>query len=116
MKICDQLILFIKLIAYFHFKLLHKILPSSNKQTENLDSNTCGFSCITIKAYDEFFISCNKVKPLQSRLKNIISKQNLNIKLTYKLAVFGDKIKHKAYNILRIFLSHISMAIYSKLT
>lgn len=103
-----------KQLADFHFKLIHKILPSQ----ENLykwkisNSNLCRFGCDAIESYDQMFISCPRLRQIYSKLEKSFQNIGINIKLTYKTLLFGYKAIYPAYKAFNTLLSHIFFAVY----
>ena len=80
-----------KKIADFHFKLLHRILPSQ----ENLykwklsNSEKCRFGCNEKGSYNHMFITCQHLRQFIMKLETIFQSIGYNIKLSYKLLLFG---------------------------
>ena len=103
-----------KKLADFHFKLIHKILPSQ----ENLfkwkisDSNNCRFGCTQIENYNHLFISCPKVQHLIAITENIMKHLGFALKLSLKTLIFGHKLTYKAYNDVNKLVSYIFYSIY----
>lgn len=105
----------VKKLADFHFKLLHKILPSQ----ENLfrwkisNSNQCRFGCPTVESYDHMFISCHRLDNIRTKVESIFRMFHFDLKISYKILIFGYKSKYEAYNNVNTVLSHLFYAIYS---
>ena len=103
-----------KKLSEFHYKLIHKILPSQ----ENLhkwklsDSQYCRFGCHSVENYNHMFLLCPRLKPLILKLNQIFEKIGFTLKLTYKTLLFGHKIAYPAYGPLNNLLSYIFHAIY----
>ena len=103
-----------KKIAEFHFKLLHRILPSQ----ENLNkwrlsnSDRCRFGCNEKGSYYHMFITCQRIRQLISKLETILKSIGFDIKIKYKFLLFGYKTIYPAYSTFNTFLSHFFFALY----
>ena len=103
-----------KKLADFHYKILHKIVPSQ----ENLykwkltHSNTCRFGCQIVETYNHMFLTCPRLSSLNGRIERILNKIGFNMRLSYRLLLFGHKVIYPAYKPLNDVLSYIFFAIY----
>ena len=104
-----------KQLSNFHFKLLHKILPSQEILYKWKLPNTdkCRFGCNTTGDYHHMFITCNHLRPMIEKLeKKILQSIGFGTKLTYKLLIFGHKETYPAYNAFNTLLSCVFFSIY----
>ena len=103
-----------KKLADFHFKLIHKILPSQ----ENLfkwkisNSNNCRFGCTQVENYNHLFISCPKVQHLITSIENTLKHLGFTLKMSMKTLIFGHKLTYKAYSDVNKLISYIFYNIY----
>ena len=101
-------------MADFHFKLLHRVLPSQ----ENLlhwkisNSNKCRFGCTGTENYNHLFITCPKLNDTHLLIEQILKLLRKEVKLSLKTLIFGYKIAYSAYTQLNRFLTHIFYAIF----
>lgn len=104
----------VKKLADFHFKLLHRILPSQ----ENLykwklsNSNLCRFGCSSIETYDHMFITCPRLSNMLSKVETLLRTQGIDLKITYKILITGHKTEYNSYKDVNIFFSHLFFSIY----
>ena len=104
----------IKKIADFHFKLLHQVLPSQEKlhRWKISNTDTCRFGCTINETYNHLFITCPRLLSLRIFIEDILKQLGYDIKLSYKILIFGYKITYTAYEQINALLSHIFYAIY----
>ena len=103
-----------KTLADFHFKLLHKILPSGENlfKWKMLNSSKCRFGCDTIETYEHMLVNCPKLQDTYSKITRMLKELHYEILFTYKLLIFGYKISYPAYDDINMMLSHIFYAVY----
>ena len=103
-----------KKIADFHFKLLHKILPSGENlfKWKMLNSPKCRFGCDTIETYEHMLVNCPKLQDTYSKITRVLKELHYDTLFTYKLLIFGYKISYPAYDDINMMLSHIFYAVY----
>ena len=103
-----------KQLADFHFKLLHKILPSQ----ENLhkwklsNTNMCRFGCDSVENYQHLFITCHHTRHAVEKIEQSLHSLGFTIKLTYKILILGYKEMYQAYNPLNTLLSLVFFSVY----
>ena len=103
-----------KKLSEFHYKLIHKIIPSQEKlyKWKLSNSNMCRFGCQTTETYNHMFLTCPRLKSLIIKLEQIFKEIGLSLKLTYKTLLFGHKAIYPANKPLNNLLSYIFHAIY----
>ena len=103
-----------KKIAEFHYKLLHKILPSQENlyKWKILNSENCRFGCNEKGSYQHMFLTCQYISPYIKKLENILQVIGFHTKLTYRILLFGYKAIYPAYDTFNTLLSNIFLALY----
>ena len=103
-----------KKIAEFHYKLLHKILPSQENlyKWKILNSENCRFGCNEKGSYQHMFLTCQHISPYIKKLENILQVIGFHTKLTYRILLFGYKAIYPAYDTFNTLLSNIFLALY----
>lgn len=104
----------VKKLADFHFKLLHRILPSQENlyKWKLLNSNNCRFGCPCLETYYHMFVSCPRLANVFNKVENILKSQGICLKISYKILILGYKLSYSAYKDINTLLSQIFYAIY----
>lgn len=58
------------------------------------------------------FIDCPRLTSLYRKIEDTFKKMDLNLKITYKLLIFGYKPTYVAYKAINSLISHIFFAVY----
>ena len=101
-------------MADFHFKLLHRVLPSE----ENLfhwkisNSKKSRFGCTGTENYNHLFITCPKLNDTHLLIEQILKLLGIEVKLSLKTLIFGYKTAYSAYTQINRLMTHICYAIF----
>ena len=104
----------VKKMADFHFKLLHRVLPSQ----ENLfhwkisNSNKCRFGCSATENYNHLFITGPQLNDTHLLIEQILKLLGIEVKLSFKTLIFGYKTAYSAHTQFSRLLTHIFYAIF----
>ena len=103
-----------KKLADFHFKIIHRILPSCQENLHKWkisDSNLCRFGCTASETYNHVY-NMSKFVTHSSKAGKTFQKIGINTKLTSRNLLFGYKAIQPPYTPFNKILSNIFYVIY----